>query len=98
MEAQLQVDERETTELVLKIVGVAEKNGLKLPREFGLVLKQALYFDRYQKLLAPDMDPIRDVRVRSQLAEQMRRGNSGSSNDGGASSNGRIVIDAPSVP
>lgn len=40
LEAQLQLDERETTDLVLQIVGVAEKNGLKLPREFGLVLKQ----------------------------------------------------------
>lgn len=40
VQAQLQVDERETTEIALRIVGVAEKNGLKLPREFGLVLKQ----------------------------------------------------------
>lgn len=40
MDAQLDVDERETTKIVLRIVEVAEKNGLKLPREFGLVLKQ----------------------------------------------------------
>ena len=26
--------------------------------------KQALYFDRYQKLLAPTLDPLRDERVR----------------------------------
>ena len=26
---------------------------------------QALYFDRYQKLLAPTLDPLRDERVRS---------------------------------
>ena len=38
--AQLSVDQRETTELVLEIVQVAENNGLKLPREFGLLLKQ----------------------------------------------------------
>jgi len=61
--AQLNVDERETTELVLQIVAVAENNGLKLPREFGLLLKQSLYFDRYLKLLAPDLDPLRDERV-----------------------------------
>jgi len=67
--AQLSVDERETTMLVLEIVAVAEKNGLKLPREFGLLLKQALYFDRYQKLLAPDLDPLRDTRVRESLSE-----------------------------
>ena len=38
--AELSVDQREVTELVLEIVGVAEDNGLKLPREFGLLLKQ----------------------------------------------------------
>lgn len=27
---------------------------------------KALYFDRYQKLLAPEMDPLRDASVRSQ--------------------------------
>ena len=38
--AQLSVDERETTQLALDIVQVAEKHGLRLPREFGLLLKQ----------------------------------------------------------
>jgi aarF domain-containing kinase len=40
LDARLSVDERETTKIVLEVVGVAERNGLKLPREFGLVLKQ----------------------------------------------------------
>lgn len=40
MEAQIDADERETTNLVLQVVQVAERNGLKLPREFGLILKQ----------------------------------------------------------
>jgi aarF domain-containing kinase len=44
IDARLEVDERETTQLVLEIVNVAEKNGLKLPREFGLILKQVLYY------------------------------------------------------
>jgi len=51
-------------------VDVAEKNGLKLPREFGLLLKQALYFDRYQKLLAPSLDPLRDARVREAMNQE----------------------------
>ena len=67
--AQVVIDEIETTQLVLEIVGVADKNGLKLPREFGLLLKQALYFDRYQKLLAPSLDPLRDSRVRDSIAQ-----------------------------
>jgi predicted unusual protein kinase regulating ubiquinone biosynthesis (AarF/ABC1/UbiB family) len=61
------MNDRETTELVLQIIEVTDKNGLKLPREFGLLMKQALYFDRYQKLLAPAMDPIRDPRVRASM-------------------------------
>ena len=42
MAAQLSVDEKETTELVLELVSVADKNGLRLPREFGFLLKQVL--------------------------------------------------------
>jgi predicted unusual protein kinase regulating ubiquinone biosynthesis (AarF/ABC1/UbiB family) len=72
-DARLSIDERETTRIVLQIVEVAERNGLKLPREFGLILKQTLYFDRYQKLLAPDMDPLKDVEIRNRLAEELRK-------------------------
>jgi len=71
VDARMSIDERETTQLVLEIVQVAESNGLKLPREFGLLLKQALYFDRYQKLLAPAMDPLRDPALRSSFADQI---------------------------
>ena len=41
-----------------------------MPREFGLLLKQALYFDRYQKLLAPSLDPLRDARVREAMNQE----------------------------
>ena len=74
MVVQLNVDERETTELVLQIVAVAD-NGLKLPREFGLLLKQSLYFDRYLKLLAPDLDPLRDERVSEAYGASVSAGN-----------------------
>lgn len=37
----------QVTRLLLEVVDVANKNGLKLPREFGLLLKQSLYFNRY---------------------------------------------------
>lgn len=96
LNAQLNVDERETTEVVLQIVSVAEKNGLKLPREFGLLLKQALYFDRYQKLLAPSLDPLRDTRVRDAMAESA---GSGLYSDGRTSSKASrsIVIDTDAI-
>eukprot|EP00435_Cladocopium_sp_Y103_P038808 s1176_g10.t1 len=61
--AEVALDNDQVTELLLEVVRVAESNGLKLPREFALLVKQALYFDRYTKLLAPDLDPLRDERV-----------------------------------
>lgn len=57
------VDEGELTNLLLELVEVTENNGLKLPREFGLLVKQSLYFDRYLKILAPDVDVMSDDRV-----------------------------------
>merc|ERR1712025_754745 len=60
---QIAVDDAEITEVLLKLVQLTERNGIKLPREFGLLVKQALYFDRYTKLLAPDLDLVRDDRV-----------------------------------
>ncbi|CAM9305705.1 unnamed protein product [Ascophyllum nodosum] len=67
------VDQETITRLLLDIVGVAENNGLKLPREFGLLIKQALYFDRYTRLLAPDLDPLRDDRVTLPTGEDRGR-------------------------
>mmetsp|Transcript_1351 Transcript_1351/g.1818 ORF Transcript_1351/g.1818 Transcript_1351/m.1818 type:complete len:535 (-) Transcript_1351:149-1753(-) len=61
--AQVAFDENQITELVLQVVSVSENNGLKLPREFGLLLKQSLYFDRYQRILAPELDILRDERI-----------------------------------
>lgn len=59
----LRVDETEITDLLLELVNVTENNGLKLPREFGLLVKQSLYFDRYLKILAPTVDVMNDDRV-----------------------------------
>ena len=56
-------DETEITDLLLDLVDVTENNGLKLPREFGLLVKQSLYFDRYIKILAPNVDVMSDPRV-----------------------------------
>lgn len=60
---RLDVDETEITNILLEFVEVTENNGLRLPREFGLLVKQSLYFDRYLKILAPNVDIMRDDRV-----------------------------------
>jgi predicted unusual protein kinase regulating ubiquinone biosynthesis (AarF/ABC1/UbiB family) len=44
------------TQVLLDFVDATENNGLKFPREFGLLVKQSLYFDRYLKILAPNLD------------------------------------------
>jgi aarF domain-containing kinase len=59
----LDLDETEITNVLLELVDVTEDNGLKLPREFGLLVKQSLYFDRYIKILAPNVDVMNDSRV-----------------------------------
>mmetsp|Transcript_24432 Transcript_24432/g.36186 ORF Transcript_24432/g.36186 Transcript_24432/m.36186 type:complete len:543 (-) Transcript_24432:14-1642(-) len=65
----LDFDENEVTQVLLDIVDVTENNGLKLPREFGLLVKQSLYFDRYLKILAPNLDVMADQRVSGLGAE-----------------------------
>ena len=42
---------------------VADDNGIRFPHEFGLLLKQMLYFDRYTRLLAPKLSVLSDDRV-----------------------------------
>jgi aarF domain-containing kinase len=82
---RISVDETEITNLLLEFVEVTEKNGLKLPREFGLLVKQSLYFDRYLKILAPSVDVLNDKRVK---IGGLTRGNERNS-----TTNGAIVID-----
>mmetsp|Transcript_18375 Transcript_18375/g.25892 ORF Transcript_18375/g.25892 Transcript_18375/m.25892 type:complete len:574 (+) Transcript_18375:141-1862(+) len=61
--ASVDFDETEITQILLDMVDITENNGLKLPREFGLLVKQSLYFDRYLKILAPSLDVMGDERI-----------------------------------
>jgi predicted unusual protein kinase regulating ubiquinone biosynthesis (AarF/ABC1/UbiB family) len=54
-------------------VRVSESYGLKFPREFALLMKQLLYFDRYTRLLAPSMNMLRDERINISTNRQLRR-------------------------
>lgn len=63
IQGSLAFDDQEITQVLLDIVEVTEANGLKLPRAFGLLVKQSLYFDRYLKILAPSLDVMADDRV-----------------------------------
>ncbi|KAL8051093.1 hypothetical protein ABFX02_06G123000 [Erythranthe guttata] len=61
--ANLRVDERQMNALFLDLVRVSESYGLRFPREFALLMKQLLYFDRYTRLLAPNLNMLRDQRI-----------------------------------
>jgi len=49
--------------LLMDMVRIGEENGIHFPREFALLLKQFLYFDRYVHLLAPELDMFVDERL-----------------------------------
>jgi predicted unusual protein kinase regulating ubiquinone biosynthesis (AarF/ABC1/UbiB family) len=53
-------DEDKLNTVMFDIADISKRNGLRIPREFGLLIKQMLYFDRYAKILAPEVDLIKD--------------------------------------
>lgn len=50
-----------------EIQRTASKHRMTMPREFVLITKQMLYFDRYAKLLAPELNVFRDPRLIASL-------------------------------
>jgi predicted unusual protein kinase regulating ubiquinone biosynthesis (AarF/ABC1/UbiB family) len=49
--------------VIPKINEVARKHRMGMPKEFVLIIKQLLYFDRYAKLLAPTLNVFTDPRL-----------------------------------
>jgi aarF domain-containing kinase len=62
------VDAIKYADVLPGILRTAEKHRLRLPRDFVLVTKQMLYFDRYAKKLAPKLNVFRDPRLVTPLA------------------------------
>lgn len=54
------LDDKKLNAILFEFREISIQNGLKIPKEFGLLIKQILYFDRYVKTMAPDIDLIRD--------------------------------------
>ncbi|CAI5993021.1 unnamed protein product [Closterium sp. NIES-65] len=75
--AAVAVDEQQINTLLLQLVRVSEGYGLRFPREFGLLLKQLLYFDRYTRLLAPSLNVLDDARVSIRPPPNSGRGGPG---------------------
>ncbi|MEQ5835931.1 AarF/ABC1/UbiB kinase family protein [Marinobacter sp. NFXS9] len=55
--------EDEVNNILMDMVKIGESHGLHFPREFALLIKQFLYFDRYVHILAPEMDVFMDERL-----------------------------------
>ncbi|WP_166253268.1 ABC1 kinase family protein [Marinobacter salicampi] len=55
--------EDDVNNILMDMVRIGEGHGLHFPREFALLLKQFLYFDRYVHILAPEMDVFMDERL-----------------------------------
>jgi aarF domain-containing kinase len=53
----------EVNSILMDLVRIGEEHGLHFPREFALLLKQFLYFDRYVHILAPELDMFMDERL-----------------------------------
>jgi predicted unusual protein kinase regulating ubiquinone biosynthesis (AarF/ABC1/UbiB family) len=54
-------------DIIPTILRTGVQHAMRMPREFVLVVKQMLYFDRYAKLLAPGLNVFRDPRIVSGL-------------------------------
>jgi predicted unusual protein kinase regulating ubiquinone biosynthesis (AarF/ABC1/UbiB family) len=62
-------------EILPNILRASVKHRMRLPREFVLVTKQMLYFDRYAKLLAPRLNIFSDPRLVAAISEDVMRAN-----------------------
>ncbi len=60
-------------EMLPKIQQVASRHRMKMPKEFVLITKQMLYFDRYAKLLAPTLNVFSDPRLVMSLMQDVMK-------------------------
>ncbi|CAP00934.1 conserved hypothetical protein [Acinetobacter baumannii SDF] len=51
-------------DIMMDMVAVGERHGIKFPRDFALLFKQMLYFDRFMRILAPYTDIYADQRLK----------------------------------
>lgn len=56
-------EEEDLNRALMDLVAVGRRHGIRFPREFTLLVKQFLYFDRYIRMLAPDLVLLGDPRL-----------------------------------
>ena len=60
-------------EILPRIQQVASRHRMRMPKEFVLITKQMLYFDRYAKLLAPTLNVFADPRLVMSLMQDVMK-------------------------
>lgn len=60
---QADKNDQDVNHLLRDLIRVGEQHGIRFPREFALLLKQFLYFDRYVQALAPHLNVFNDTRI-----------------------------------
>jgi len=60
-------------EILPRIQEVASRHRMKMPKEFVLITKQMLYFDRYARLLAPNLNVFSDPRLVASLMTEIMK-------------------------
>lgn len=60
----LSTNPADLNDIMMDMVGVGERHGIKFPRDFALLFKQMLYFDRFMRVLAPYTDIYADQRLK----------------------------------
>jgi predicted unusual protein kinase regulating ubiquinone biosynthesis (AarF/ABC1/UbiB family) len=58
-------EDEDLNRALMDLVGVGRRHGIRFPREFTLLVKQFLYFDRYIRMLAPDLALFGDPRLKA---------------------------------
>jgi aarF domain-containing kinase len=58
-------------DVIPAILRAAVRHGMRMPRDFVLIVKQMLYFDRYARILAPKLNVFTDPRIVAALASDV---------------------------
>ncbi|MBP6113129.1 MAG: AarF/ABC1/UbiB kinase family protein [Acinetobacter sp.] len=59
----LSTNPADLNDIMMDVVAVGERHGIRFPRDFALLFKQMLYFDRFMRVLAPYTDIYADQRL-----------------------------------
>lgn len=59
----LSTNPADLNDIMLDVVAIGERHGIHFPRDFALLFKQMMYFDRFMRVLAPYTDIYADQRI-----------------------------------